>query len=194
MGSQKMKNRGKLYVISGPSGVGKGTVCRIITDKNDNLSVSVSATTRSPRTEDTDGVTYFFKSKDAFEEMIKNGEFLEWAKYNENYYGTPIAPVVEKLENGKDVILEIDVQGALEVRKKLDDAVLIFIAPPDENTLYERLKNRATETEAEIKKRIAAAKHEIELKEKYDYVVINDRLEDAVGQIEDIMKKEKMAK
>ena len=186
-----MKNKGILYVISGPSGVGKGTICKKLIEKNPAISFSVSATTRKPRNEDCEGVTYFFKSKEEFERMIDEKQFLEWAVYNGNYYGTPRGPVEERLKGGIDVILEIDVQGALNVKECFEDGVFIFIAPPDENALYERLKNRGTESNEEIERRVGAAKRELSLKEKYDYIVINDRLEDAVLEIENIMKREK---
>lgn len=186
-----MKNRGILYVISGPSGVGKGTVCRQLVEKINNLSVSVSATTRKPRTEDKEGITYFFKTEEQFKQMIQQDKFLEWAVYNGNYYGTPVDAVNEKLEKGEDVILEIEVQGALKVMEKCKDAVSIFIAPPDEETLYTRLRCRGTETEEEIKKRVNAAKAELLQKEKYDYIVVNDILKNAVCEIESIMKNQK---
>lgn len=186
-----MKNRGILYVISGPSGVGKGTVCRQLVEKRNNLSVSVSATTRKPRTEDKEGITYFFKTEEQFKQMIQQDKFLEWAVYNGNYYGTPVDAVNEKLEKGEDIILEIEVQGALKVMEKCKDAVSIFIAPPDEETLYARLRCRGTETEEEIKKRVNAAKSELMQKEKYDYIVVNDILKNAVCEIESIMKNQK---
>ena len=186
-----MKNSGILYIISGPSGVGKGTICRQLVEKNDNLSFSVSATTRKPRNEDIEGATYFFKTEDEFKEMIDENMFLEWAIYNGNYYGTPVAPVEQKLTEGKDIILEIDVQGALNVIEREIGGVSIFIAPPDENALYERLKGRGTESEEEIQKRISAAEYELKLKDKYDYIVINDKLEDAISRVEEIMSFEK---
>ncbi len=184
----KMKNKGVLYILSGPSGVGKGTICRNILANRDDISVSVSETTRSPRDEDVEGVTYFFKTKPEFEGMIERDEFLEWAVYNGNYYGTPAAAVDEKLNRGEDVILEIEVQGALKVMEKRKDAVSIFIAPPDENALYDRLKNRGSETEEQIGKRVNAAAFELEQKDKYDYIIINDVLENAVADIEKLMK------
>ncbi len=186
-----MKNKGTLYILSGPSGVGKGTICRQLVAKRDDLSVSVSATTRAPRAEDTDGVTYFFKTKDEFERMIADDKFLEWAVYNGNYYGTPVDAVNEKLDMGEDVILEIEVQGALKVMEKCPYAVSIFIAPPDEDALFVRLKNRGSETDEQIKNRLSAAKDELSKKDKYDFIVVNDDLSVAVCEIENIMKNQK---
>ncbi len=186
-----MKNKGILYVISGPSGVGKGTICKILLERYKNLSLSVSATTRAPREEDAEGVTYFFKTHDEFKKMIDEDKFLEWAIYNGNYYGTPSEAVEEGLKKGRDIILEIDVQGALNVMDKAKGSISIFIAPPDKNALYERLKNRGSESEEEIQKRILEAERELDLKERYDYIVINDDLDEAVRKIENIMKKEK---
>ncbi|MDO4744036.1 MAG: guanylate kinase [Clostridia bacterium] len=186
-----MKNKGNLFVISGPSGVGKGTVCRALIEKCENVSVSVSATTRKPRTEDTEGVTYFFKTEEEFKQMIDESKFLEWAVYNGNYYGTPVEAAQKKLDEGFDVILEIEVQGALKVMEKRPDAISIFIAPPDTDTLYQRLKGRDTESEEEIEKRVRAAAWELEQKNKYNYIVVNDKLSDAVAAIENIMKNER---
>ncbi len=189
-----MKNKGVLYIISGPSGVGKGTICRALVERREDLSISVSATTRNPRVEDTEGVTYFFKTVDEFEYMIKEDKFLEWAIYNGNYYGTPLEILNQKLDRGEDVILEIEVQGALKVMEKRPEAVTIFIAPPDEAALYERLRGRGTESEEQIEKRVKAAEAELKQKGRYQYIVINDVLEDAVCEVENIMKntKEKM--
>ena len=186
-----MKNKGKLIVISGPSGVGKGTICRRIVDNSDLISVSVSATTRKPRNEDTEGVTYYFKTVDEFKQMIDDGKFLEWAVYNGNYYGTPSDAIEEKITNGEDVILEIETQGAMKVMQAKPDAVSIFVAPPSEEVLYARLKNRGTESEEEICARVDAAKWELEQKDKYKYIVVNDDLDDAVAAIEMIMKNER---
>lgn len=182
-----MKNKGNLIVISGPSGVGKGTVCKQLLQECDNLSLSVSATTRSPRAEDTDGVTYFFKTREEFETMIKNGDFLEWAMYNNNYYGTPLIPVQEKLDAGQNVLLEIDVQGALNVKNNYPDGVYIFLAPPSLETLHQRLVGRGTENPEEINRRIAAADLELSKQSEYDYIVVNDVLADAVRDVKEII-------
>ena len=185
-----MSKKGTLFVISGPSGVGKGTVCEEVFKDKDalSLSFSISATTRKPRPIDQEGGTYFFKTREEFESMIENGAFLEWAVYNENYYGTPLAPVEEKLNAGINVILEIEVQGALQVKKNFPSGVLIFIAPPDLETLYRRLQGRATESEEEISRRVAAAEWEMAQQSNYDYVIINDVLEDTVQSVKDIIQ------
>lgn len=185
------KNKGKLFLISGPSGVGKGTICRELLNCNPNIYFSVSATTRAPRDEDIEGKTYYFKTKEQFEELIEQNEFLEWAEYSGNYYGTPKKPVMEHLEKGEDVLLEIDVKGALNVKKNFSEGIYIFIAPPDNNTLFERLKKRGTETDESIKKRLAAAESELKLKSEYDYVVINDVLDAAVSEVNNIILKER---
>lgn len=185
------KNKGRLFLVSGPSGVGKGTICRELLKQDKDLFFSVSATTRKPRNEDVEGKTYYFKTKEQFEKLIEENEFLEWAEYSGNYYGTPKTPVLNRLEQGIDVLLEIDVKGALNVMKNFDDGVYIFIAPPDENALLDRLKNRGTESEADIHKRLSAAKDELKLKNEYDYIVINDVLETAVSEVKNIILKER---
>ncbi len=186
-----MSDRGKLFVISGPSGVGKGTVCKRLVSDCDRVSISVSVTTRKPRTEDKEGVTYYFRSVTEFEEMIEKGEFLEWAKYNGNYYGTPKFAVEEKLSKGQDVILEIETQGALKVMTENPEVVSVFIEPPSIEELNRRLFTRGTEDQKEINERIDAAKWELLQKEKYDYVVLNDDLEATIEIIKNIMKNER---
>lgn len=185
------KNKGRLFLVSGPSGVGKGTICRELLKQDKELFFSVSATTRKPRNEDVEGKTYYFKTKEQFEKLIEENEFLEWAEYSGNYYGTPKTPVLERLESGVDVLLEIDVKGALSVMENFDEGVYIFIAPPDESALLERLKNRGTESEEDINKRLTAAKEELKLKSEYDYVVINDILDTAVSEVKNIILKER---
>lgn len=184
--------KGKLIVISGPSGVGKGTLVKRLLSECDGLSLSVSATTRKPRTEDTEGVTYYFKTKEEFRSMIDEDAFMEWAVYNDNYYGTPVAAVEEKLANGFDVILEIDVQGAMKVMENRKDGIYIFIAPPDVDTLRKRLAGRGTESSEQINKRVAAAEAELKYKDKYNYVVVNNVLDDAVKDIKNIIERKNL--
>lgn len=183
--------KANLVVVSGPSGVGKGTICKALLEKAPSLSLSVSATTRKPRATDIEGVTYYFKSKEEFKQMIENDQLLEWAVYNQNYYGTPLAPVLEKLANGIDVLLEIDVQGALDVMKKYPDGIFIFISPPSREDLRERLHGRGTETEEEIERRISAAEQELNQKDQYDFIVVNRVVDEAVAEILHIIQSRK---
>ena len=180
-------NKGVLFIISGPSGTGKGTVCSELIKKGD-IFLSISATTRDKRLGEEDGVTYHFKSKEAFEKMIADGEMLEWAQYSGNYYGTPKAEVEKMLAAGKNVILEIEPQGALSVQAKMPEAVLIFIIPPSITELKSRLITRGRENEEQIAERLGAAVWEFEQAHKYDYIVENDNLEKCVDEISDIMK------
>lgn len=184
-----MTNKGRLILISGPSGVGKGTICGILLKQCPNIRLSVSATTRTPRDGDVGGETYHFKTVDEFKRMIENDELLEWAVYNNNYYGTPVEPVVKSLQNGVNVLLEIDVQGALDVMHKVPGALSIFIAPPSVEVLHERLIGRGTESGEQIAARIAAADKELQAADKYDFVVVNDVLEKAVGDVKEIIQK-----
>ena len=185
----RMKNKGKLVIISGPSGVGKGTIVRRLLKECDDMVLSVSATTREPRKEDKEGVTYFFKSQDEFRSMIEEGKFLEWAIYNQNYYGTP-APAVDRLLNeGKNVILEIEVQGAMNVKAKRPDGIFIFISPPDFETLKKRLIGRGSESKDEIEARVSIARAEFDRREEYDFVVVNDDLSKAVNDIKNIIER-----
>lgn len=187
--------KGILMIVSGPAGVGKGTVVKEAVEKSkDSIYLSVSATTRQPRSIDSEGVTYFFKTKEEFENMIENNQLLEWAKYVDNYYGTPLEPVKNALESGKDVILEIEVQGAFKVKEKIPEAVLTFIVPPSLEILEERLRGRNTETEEQIQKRLNTAKGELEKIEKYDYVIENDTVEEAVEDLFCVLKSEKLKK
>ena len=184
--------KGVLLIISGPSGSGKGTIVeRLVADSG--YSVSISATTRNPRPNEIDGVHYFFKSVEKFEEMLEKGELLEHAVFCDNYYGTPKKYVEEQLEEGKNIILEIEVQGALQVKKKYEDAVLIFTMPPSLTELRRRLEYRGTEDKATIDKRIKRAEEELEYLPKYDYLVINDTVERAVEDIDCIVKAERNA-
>lgn len=178
---------GKLIIISGFSGAGKGTIVREILKKSNDINLSISATTRNIRENEVEGVNYFFVDHDKFEEMIKNDELLEYAKYVNNYYGTPKKYVLDKLNEGKNVLLEIEMQGALMVKDKYKDAVLIFVIPPNAKTLYGRLKKRGTETEFSIEKRFEQALKEAEVIKKYDYVIVNDNLDNAVSDFFDIV-------
>jgi len=186
-----MRN-GLLIVISGPAGTGKGTVVGRLLEKNPNIKLSISKTTRKPRPGEKEGVNYFFVSREQFEEEIKNERFLEYAEYNNNYYGTPKDFVFETLEKGFDVILEIETKGALQIKKVFSDAVLIFLLPPSIEELYKRLLKRGTESEDEIKARLEIAKNEIKLVPEYDYCVINDNVDDAAEKIQKIIEVEKL--
>ena len=176
----------KLFVISGSSGVGKGTVINEFMHKHPDFKLSISCTTRSMREGEKDGVNYFFLSPDEFKKCIDNNEFLEWAEFSENCYGTKKEFVEKCLSKGENLILEIDTKGALNVKKLMPEAVLIFIAPPSLEELEARLRGRHTETEEAIQKRLASIKSEIENSKYYDYVVINDTVENAVKRIEKI--------
>lgn len=185
-------NKGLVIVLSAPSGCGKGTILREILDQNEQIRLSVSATTRSPRPGEEDGKDYFFLDRKEFEEMIKNGEMLEHAEYAGNLYGTPKGPVDAWSEDGIDVILEIEVQGGSQVKEKLPDCVSIFILPPSFAELNRRLHKRGTETEEVIQRRLALAKAEMEHAEDYDYIVVNNDLKDAVEDVKRIIAAEKL--
>lgn len=187
----KLNRRGILVVISGPSGVGKGTVrAELFNQKGHNLEYSISMTTRKPRPGEVDGVDYYFVSREEFEKRIAENKFLEYAEFVNNYYGTPLDIVEEKLEQGKEVILEIEVDGALQVRKKMEESVMIFIAPPTKQALYDRLMSRGTETEEVIRERIAKADSEFKLAHMYNYIVVNDEVSNAAEKIITIIKAE----
>ena len=177
----------KLFVISGSSGVGKGTVLKGFLEKNPNFMLSISCTTRAPRKGEVDGVNYFFLTKEEFQNCIDNDKFLEWAEFAGNRYGTKKKYIQQCLEEGKDIILEIDTQGALQVKKKMPEAVLIFICPPSIEALENRLRGRHTEDEATIQKRLQEVKTELERAEKFDYKVVNDDLEKAIAELEKII-------
>lgn len=186
-----MPERGLLIVLSGPSGVGKGTVRKALFEKDDNqFEYSISMTTRNKREGEVEGVDYFFRSKDEFEQLISEGKMLEYAEYVGNYYGTPLDYVNKTLDEGKDVFLEIEVQGAMKVKEKMPDGVFIFLTPPDFSELKARIVNRGTDELAVIEKRMTKAKEEIEMMRHYDYAVVNDEVELAVQRIKKIIESE----
>ncbi|MBO8160865.1 MAG: guanylate kinase [Thermosipho sp. (in: Bacteria)] len=172
--------KGTLFVVSGPSGVGKTSIINSLINKLDNVVFSVSCTTRAPRPGEVDGVDYFFVSKEKFMKMIENSEFLEWAEVHGNLYGTPKKFVLENIEKGKRIILDIDVQGALQVKKNFDDAVFIFVAPPSYEVLRERLLKRGTEKTEALLKRLENAKWELSKMIEFNYLIVNDDLEKSV--------------
>ncbi|MBR0423589.1 MAG: guanylate kinase [Clostridia bacterium] len=174
--------KGCLIIFSGPSGAGKDTILSKVMAKKDNLKLSISHTTRVPRENEVNGKSYYFVSEKEFMEMVKNGEMLEYAKYCGNYYGTSVVKVKDELEKGNDVILEIEVQGAEQVMKKIPEALSIFVLPPSLDELKIRLKNRGTDSDEVINRRVKEAENEIALAHNYDYVIINDDIEKSVEQ------------
>lgn len=183
-------SKAKLFVISGPSGVGKGTVIKAFLGRNPDFSFSVSTTTRKIRPGEVHGVNYFYVSKEDFELSVKNDEFLEWAEFSGNYYGTKKDIVNNCLAQNKNLILEIEIQGAAQVKSKMPEAVSIFIVPPSLEDLETRLRNRNTESEEDIQKRLATMKVEMQMTDKFDYQLINDELSVAVSNLEKIIKSE----
>ncbi|MEQ7029699.1 guanylate kinase [Enterococcus avium] len=186
-----MSERGLLIVLSGPSGVGKGTVRKAIFERDDNeFEYSVSMTTRPMRKGEVDGIDYYFRTKEEFEAMIEAGEMLEYAEYVGNYYGTPLTYVNKTLDEGKDVFLEIEVQGAQQVKEKVPDGVFIFLTPPDLAELKARIVGRGTDSPEVIEERMRVARQEIEMMALYDYAVVNDQVQNAVDRIKDIIVSE----
>ena len=177
------RDRGRLYVISAPSGAGKGTVIRKVLELRPELALSVSATTRQPRAGEAEGVAYFFVSHERFREMVGRGEFLEYAEYVGEFYGTPKKPIYDRVDNGQDVLLEIEIQGARQVMGKEPDAATIFIVPPDMEELERRLRGRRTESEEKLASRLERARQELEEKGFYEYVVVNDIVSRAAEEI-----------
>ena len=180
----------KLFVVSGSSGVGKGTVLKKFLEQNPDFMLSISCTTRKPRDGEVDGVNYFFISKEEFKNSIENNKFLEWAEFAGNFYGTKKKYINQCLADGKNIILEIDTQGALKVKEQMSEAVLIFICPPSLEALESRLRGRHTEDEETIQKRLNEVKEEIKRAENFDYKIVNDNLENAVSELENIISGE----
>ena len=185
---EKHKEKGILVVVSGFSGAGKGTIMKNLTQKYDNYALSISATTRAPRPGEEEGKSYFFVSKDRFEEMIDRDELVEYAKYVDNYYGTPRKFVEDCLNEGKDVILEIEIQGALKIKNKFPDSLLIFMAPPSAEELRARLIGRNTEDEATVNKRLSRAIVEAEGVEAYDYILVNADIDTCTEKLHNLIR------
>ena len=187
----KTMPKGILTVLSGFSGAGKGTAMKRLLEKYDDYALSISATTRNPREGEVDGREYFFKATEEFEKMIAQDELIEYARYVNHYYGTPRSYVEEQLENGKDVILEIEIQGALKVKEKFPDTLLVFITPPSAKELRRRLIGRGTESMEVIEQRLARAKEEAEGIDDYDCLIVNDDLESCVDELHSVIQNEK---
>ena len=183
--------QGRLYIIAGCSGVGKGTLLNKFLENNKNVKLSISYTTRKPRAGEENGVNYFFVSEEEFKKSIENDEFLEWAKFSDNYYGTGQSFVEKSLAKCIDLILEIEIQGAFQVKEKIKDAVLIFILPPSWEVLEQRLRGRNTEDEDTIQIRLNVACDEVKASERFDYKVINDNIDTAIANLEEIFAKER---
>lgn len=186
-----IKKRGLLLVVSGPSGTGKGTICKKMVEMNDAIKLSVSATTRQPRLGEKEGISYYFKTREEFEKMVENGEFLEYAMIYDNYYGTPKQAIVDQLDAGVDVILEIEMQGARQIREVCPDAIFVFILPPSLDELKHRIVGRGTETKEQIEKRFNSAYNEIKLLGDYDYFIFNNIVDKSAEEIFEIIKSEK---
>lgn len=185
-----LQRQGNLFVVSGPSGAGKGSIIKELVKIRDDIWVSVSATSRSPRKEEAEGVNYFFKTKEDFRALIQEQAFLEWAEVFHNYYGTLREPVVHSLKQGQNVILEIDIQGALQIKEMYDEAIFVFVLPPSLDELKNRIIHRGSETEETLGIRLRAALEEISYIEKYDYFIINDILEESTKKLDAIITAE----
>jgi len=187
-----MFREGLVVVVSGPSGVGKGTLLKQVRQDNGNIRFSVSATTRKPRAGELEGQNYFFKSVEQFQEMIENRELIEWVEYCGNYYGTPKEYINDSVKQGYDIILEIEVEGAVNIKKQIDNCVTLFILPPSFDDLKKRIVGRGTEDECTINTRLETAKREIAYVDKYDYIIINNDINTAVNEINSILTAEKL--
>jgi len=183
-----MKNLKKLIIITGPSGVGKGTVVKELLDRNKDIWLSISATTRNPRVGEKDGLNYYFISEERFKDMIDKKEFLEWAQFAGNYYGTPLSTVNEKIEKGFIVLLEIEVEGAKQIKEKFPEALSIFLLPPSKAELEKRIRNRGTEKEEAIDRRLSRANYEIASSDQFDFVLTNHDVDETVKEVFKIIK------
>ncbi|WP_315168590.1 guanylate kinase [Metaclostridioides mangenotii] len=185
------KRKGLLLVVSGPSGAGKGTICKALLKANEDIKLSVSATTRKPRVGEVDGINYHFINKEKFQDMISHNEFLEYAQIYDNFYGTPKSSIIESLNNGQDILLEIEMQGAMQIKNVYPEGVFIFALPPSLEELKNRIVGRGTETMEEIDKRFGCAYEEIKLIEDYDYFIFNKDIDTSVKEIQNIIACEK---
>ena len=186
-----MKDEGILLVVSGPSGAGKGTICSAVREKYPNLEYSISMTTRAPRNGETEGVSYFFRTDEQFKKLVEEDAFLEYARVYDHYYGTPKKYVLDKIQAGRSVLLEIDIQGAMQVKKRYPKGVFVYIVPPSLEILSQRIHARGTDSEEVIQNRLAQITNELSMMHQYDYVVVNDVLEDAVHKTCAIIEAEK---
>jgi guanylate kinase len=186
-----MFHRGLLAVVCGPSGVGKGTILKLVKERDEKLRFSVSATTRKPRDGEIEGQNYFYISVDEFKEMIKNDELIEWVEYCGNYYGTPKKYIEDSIKDGYNIILELEVEGAANIKNKYPDSLSVFIVPPSYNDLKRRIEGRGTENIEVIKKRLDRAKEEVKFINKFDYVIVNDNIENTANNLNNILSVEK---
>ncbi len=189
--TEKLQDEGILLVVSGPSGAGKGTICSAIREIYPDLDYSISMTTREPRKGEQEGISYFFRSDSQFEELVKQDEFLEYARVYDHYYGTPKKYVLDKIKQGRSVLLEIDIQGAMQVKKRYPKGVFVYIVPPSLEILSKRIHARGTDSEEVIQSRLAQITSELALAHQYDYIVVNDVLEDAIHKTCSIIEAEK---